>query len=103
MFKSEGNLKRHTESAHEPVEHACDTCDAVFKNRQGLVDHEGVHTGEYRCPWCKSAGRDKDFSNSRALKRHCLSAHKDGCKEATYKEDLEEKRTETRETDDETQ
>jgi hypothetical protein len=95
IFKQESNLRRHVESAHDDTEFGCLECEATFKNKQGLKDHAGLHTGDFVCLWCKEKGIEKNFTNERALKRHCTKqAHRDECSEEDWKEEWKQKKKE---------
>ena len=67
-------LRRHT--SNELMPHLCHVCDPPkgFATKQGLNDHNNIHTGErpYPCKYCS-----RTFTNSSNRTKHVKQAHRE--------------------------
>lgn len=92
------SLSRHLKTHDDPSTVKCPVCPRTFSNRTQLNQHKQTHTGELECPLCgkvfkwkhsltehirahdgvrpyKCEHCESDFTDNRALKKHCLAAH----------------------------
>ncbi|KJH50780.1 zinc finger, C2H2 type [Dictyocaulus viviparus] len=80
MFQNRGALEMHMSSAHCSVkDYRCDTCNARFTSKVGLVSHMHYHTGPrpYTCTVCT-----KSFCRSNSLDLHMkmhVTGHRHFC------------------------
>lgn len=68
QFRISAGLRRHLKETHHKIkDFSCDTCDQKFVNKQNLVQHKRIHTGErpYVCTKC-----GKGFKQSGSLYIH---------------------------------